>query len=364
MIIKSFEAEQFRNLNNLKIEPCEGVNILCGENGQGKTNIIEGIWLFTGFKSFRTWKVNELIPHGKDYCKTALMFYGENRNQEFSMNFSKDTQNLYKNGVKMRSSRAIIGEFFSVVFSPTHLNLIKGGPDEKRKFVDIAISQLKPSYARLLSDYYRCLKERNALLKNFSSDFYDETFIETWDENLSQLGGKIITERKNYIEKLKEASQNFYMGISGGKEKISLNYVQTGREKIENSDDVSSILFQLLKESRETDFRMGITTKGPHRDNIDIKLDGMNIKSYGSQGQQRSAALSLKLGEAYIVNEFKGERPVALLDDVMSELDVNRQNFILNELKDWQVFITCCEPTQVLRMKSGKSFTVENGKIV
>jgi len=364
MIINRFNAELFRNLKDVEMLPCDGVNMICGENGQGKTNLIEGIWLFTGFKSFRTKKNQDFIPHDNNFYKISVDFFGENRDQFFEIEGDENSQTVFKNKVKVTSTRSIIGDFFSVVFSPTHLNLIKGGPDEKRRFLDISISQLKPSYARNLNDYYKALKQRNALLKNIGDNLYDEDFLEVWDENLARIGSKVICERQNYIDKIKDAAQNFYCGISDGRERLELQYIQPGRDKSDNPEQVEQILLKALKKSRESDIRRGITSKGPHRDDLEIILDGKSIKSFGSQGQQRSAALSLKLGEAFIINDYGNEKPVALLDDVMSELDVKRQNYILNELSDWQVFITCCEPSQVLRMKSGKAFNVENGKIV
>lgn len=363
MIINNFYAEQFRNLKDIKIDPCENVNMICGKNGQGKTNIIEGIWMFTGFKSFRTKKNNELIPYEKDFYNVSIDFFGENRNQNFQIKNFKEEQEVFKNKVKVTSTRSIIGEFFSVVFSPNHLNLIKGGPDEKRKFIDIAISQTNPSYARLLSDYYKILKQRNALLRSFEEEKINEDFLEIWDENLANNGGKIVTERKKYLDKLKFSATSCYEGICENKEALSIDYIQSGREDSEDEKENKEILLELLKNSREIDIKRKFTSKGPHRDDIEIKLDKKNIRSFGSQGQQRSAALALKLGEANIIKELREEKPVVLLDDVMSELDIGRQNYILNELKDWQIFITCCEPTQALRMKSGKFFEIENGKL-
>ena len=363
MIVKKFEAEKFRNLRDILIEPCRGVNILCGENGQGKTNLIEGIWLSTGFKSFRTKKSREMIPHGEEYFKISMDFFGENRLQNIEIKTTAEITEAYLNRVKVNSTRNIIGEFFSVVFSPSHLNLIKGGPEEKRKFLDIAISQNKPSYAAVLSDYYKVLKQKNTLLKNCDINNIDRDMISVWDESLAKYGGKILTERKKYIEELKKISKEFYGGISGNREELSIQYNMTVKDDFSDEKEAAEIIKEGLESSLESDIKRGATSKGPHRDDVTVLLEGENIRSFGSQGQQRSAALSMKLGEAYIINKFRNERPVALLDDVMSELDVNRQNFILNELNDWQVFITCCEPTQVLRLKSGKTFEIEKGKI-
>lgn len=364
MRITKFEAECFRNIKDMCLIPDEGINVIYGENGHGKTNIIEAIWLFTGFKSFRTRKNSEMIPYEKEKYEISMDYFSEKREQNILISSSASKQEIYKNGIKEISSRSLIGEFFSVVFSSNHLNLIKGGPDEKRKFLDIAISQLKPSYARNLSDYVRSVKQRNALLKSFGETQYEYDMLDLWDDSISRLGGKITFERLNYIENLIKAAEEVHEGISSGREKLTIKYNQVGRENKYEEKDIILSLNEALKKSRENDIKNRFTSKGPHRDDFDVNLNNKNIKNFGSQGQQRSAALSLKLAEASLIKIINDEQPVALLDDVMSELDTGRQDYILNKLKDWQVFITCCEPTQVLRLKKGKSFKIENGKII
>ncbi len=364
MKITKLNLTSFRNLKDVEFSPDEGINVIYGENGQGKTNIIEAIWLFTGFKSFRTRKNSEMIPYEEEKYEISMDYFSENRVQNIKLSSDIAKQETYKNGIKMVSPRSIIGEFFSVVFSPAHLNLIKGGPDEKRRFLDIAISQLKPSYARMLSDYVRSIKQRNALLKNFSETSYEYDMLDCWDETISLLGGKITHERLKYVENLTESAIEIYDGISNGREKLSVRYNQVGRDFKTDEKEIILSLSDALKKSRENDIKNKFTSKGPHRDDFEVILNSKNIKNFGSQGQQRSAALSLKLAEASLIKKLNDEQPVALLDDVMSELDTSRQDYILNKLKDWQVFISCCEPTQVLRMQSGKSFHVENGKII
>ena len=195
MNINRFYAEQFRNLYEIEIDPCDGVNMIFGENGQGKTNVIEGIWMFTGFKSFRTKKNNELIPHEKDFYNIYLDFFAENRDQNFQIKSTRDLQEVYKNKVKAVSTRSMIGDFFAVVFSPFHLNLIKGGPDERRRFLDIAISQTDPAYARNLSEYYKILRQKNAVLKNVEEKNIDRDYLDVWDESLSK-----VRERRNFAQ--------------------------------------------------------------------------------------------------------------------------------------------------------------------
>lgn len=364
MIVKNFHAQSFRNLIDTQIDPCENVNMIYGQNGQGKTNLIEGIWMFTGFKSFRTKRNSDLIAHDKDSFNIGLDFFSQNRDRYFQIKFSNQSQDFFTNNIKVKSNRSIIGEFLSVVFSPTHLNLIKGGPDEKRKFLDIAISQIKPSYARNISSYYKIIKQKNAFLRNFKEKGFGDELLDVFDEKLANYGALIIKERKNYIELLRECACEFYSGISDNREKISVNYSQFGVNEIKDENDEREIILNLLKNSRETDIKRMFTSKGPHRDDIDIKLNDMNIRNFASQGQQRSAALALKLAEAHIINKVKEEKAVILLDDVMSELDEKRQSYILNKLNDSQVFITCCEVNHILKMKSGTCFEINNGKVL
>lgn len=363
MNIKKLEVVSFRNIETEVIEPSEGVNLIYGNNAQGKTNILEGIWLFTGCRSFRGAKDSELINFNKPKALLSLDYYGYEREQNFFLEIEKGRKFMH-NGVKKPSASKIMGEFLAVVFSPVHLSLIKDGPYERRKFLDIAISQLKPKYALTLSNYNKALQQRNILLKDiaYHSELYDT--LDIWEDRLSFYAGEIIRQRVGYINKLSYLCKEIYSGISSGKEDIDISYYQQcpayGSDKNELYENIKNLLYA----SRKNDIATGFTSVGPHRDDLAIKIDGLLARSYGSQGQQRSAALALKLSEAGMIKEFTSEQPVALLDDVMSELDENRQNYILNHIKDWQVFITCCDPNSVSNLKYGKAFLMKNGKIV
>ena len=363
MNVKKLEVVSFRNIKTEVIEPCEGVNIIYGDNAQGKTNMLEGIWLFTGCRSFRGAKDNELKNFNFPKALLSLDFYGYDREQNLYLEIEKGRKFML-NGVKQNSASKIMGEFLAVVFSPIHLSLVKDGPFERRKFLDIAISQLKPKYAVTLSQYNKALAQRNILLKDivYHSELYDT--LDIWEDRLAFYAGEIIRQRVGYINRLSVFCDEIYKGISSGKEKIEISYYQQcpayGADKQELYDNIKNLLFA----SRKNDIATGFTSVGPHRDDLSIKIDGLTAKSYGSQGQQRSAALALKLGEAAMIKEFTSQQPVALLDDVMSELDESRQNYILNHIKDWQVFITCCDPNSVANLKYGKAFKMKNGKIV
>ncbi len=367
MNITKLKISNFRNVKNLEIEPDKGINIIYGENAQGKTNLIESIWLFSGFKSFRGAKDSEIIKFGEDFYKSELDFYASGREQNAKMIASPTQKRILLNSVPLVAASKMLGVFNCVVFAPSYLSLIKGNPSERRKFTDSALCRLKPQYAKTLSDYNKVLNQRNTLLKELKYSNKNKEFLEIWTSQLSVLSVSIVNERLNYIKQISDMSGNIYSGLSGKKEKLEIEYMlKTSSSRYEKITEPISFEFaeNLFKQSESTDILYGTTNTGSHRDDIEIKIDGVSAKKYGSQGQQRSAALALKLGEAEIIKEITGERPVALLDDVMSELDINRQDYILNHIKDWQVFITCCEPSTVLRLYDGKTFEIRNGTIV
>jgi DNA replication and repair protein RecF len=358
MIVKSIKAENFRNLTELDIEPSEGVNIIYGENAQGKTNLLELIWLCTGFKSFRGARDSELVKFGEEFSKTAVEFYDTRRIQKAELIIVKKRKAIL-NGVEQSSPSALSSEFRAVVFSPSHLSLIKDGPGERRRFLDLALCQLSRSYTSALFSYNRILIQRSRLLKDIYRYPALEDTLDIWDEKLSEFAAFIVDKRIKYIELLNEYATSIYSGLSGEKETMEVSYYQGTEETVTEPQD----FVKLLKESRKEDILSGATSFGPHRDDIRVNIDGRAARVFGSQGQQRSAAISLKLSEAEIIKKLSGQSPVILLDDVLSELDINRQDYILESLGDRQVFITCCDPYSILRTCSGKTFYVEGGRI-
>ncbi len=363
MNVNHIEVKNFRNIEYAYLDPCEGVNIIYGENAQGKTNLLEGIWLFTGCRSFRSSKDNELINFNRTKANLYMDFYAGERQQSASLEISEGRKFIL-NGVKMKSASQIMGEFLAVVFSPDHLSLVKEGPYERRRFLDIAISQLKPKYGVTLSQYNKAIAQRNILLKDiqYHSELYDT--LDIWEDRIAFFASEIIRQRIGYINKLSMYTDEIYAGLSQQREKLKIQYNQQtvvfGDDKQELYENMKNQLYQ----SRKNDLITGSTSVGPHRDDLSILINDLPARSYGSQGQQRSAALALKLGEAAVIKNFSDEQPVALLDDVMSELDAGRQNYILNHIKDWQVFITCCDPSTVSNMKYGKSFNVKGGACI
>lgn len=362
MNVEYLQVKNFRNIEKCEIEPCDNVNVIFGQNAQGKTNLLESIWLFTACRSFRGSKDSELINFNSQKAVLDMDFNAFDSKQNAHIEIG-DGRKFFIGGIKRKTSEAM-GSFLSVVFSPVHLSLVKDGPYERRKFLDIAISQLKPKYAVTLSQYNKALQQRNILLKDiaFHSELYDT--LDIWEDRIAFYASEIVRQRIGYINKLSSYSHEIYSGLSSNKEKLKIEYSQqtliVGESKKELYENIKNQLYL----SRKNDLVTGFTSVGPHRDDLSIKIDGLNARSYGSQGQQRSAALALKLGEAAVIKSFSYEQPVALLDDVMSELDETRQNYILNHIKDWQVFITCCDPANVQNLISGKKFEMSKGKVM
>lgn len=350
MNVKRFGWSNFRNLSEGEIFPSPGVNVICGNNAQGKTNLLEGMWLFTGERSFRGAKDSELVKKGSDRGEISLDFYGAERDQNAKIKIINGRRSAELNGVPKKSCTALIGEFRAAVFSPEHLSLLQGGPAGRRNFIDAALCQIKPAYAALFAEYNRSLAQRNALLKDIprSAELLDT--LEVWDVRLVQFGEKIMRGRAAYLEKLAPPAAGFYSGMCGGREILELSYER-------NASDFAAA----LKESRRADLITGHTGVGPHRDDIAVSISGMDARAYGSQGQKRSAVIALKLAEAQLLTQITGETPVIFLDDVLSELDDERQGYLLNRLTGFQVFITCCGPEAARAPECGSVFHVEHG---
>ncbi|MBQ7638137.1 MAG: DNA replication/repair protein RecF [Clostridia bacterium] len=355
MRVSEVGIKGFRNVCETVFEPCDEINIFYGENAQGKTNIVEAIWLFSGMKSFRGAKDSELIGYNESFAKLNIKFFNSVRENKAEIIVS-NKRNAVLNGVKLHSCAALIGKFSAVVFSPSFLSVVENGPAERRKFIDTAVCQIKPSYAALLSEYSKLLKQRNSLLRDVMFDSSLLDVLDVIDEKMTAAGEKIAQERKKYLFECEPAAKKIFEGLSSGKEEIGFLY--------KSSYDEGQGLKAAVKENRKNDIINKVTSAGPHRDDIEIFLNGNSVKSFGSQGQKRSCAVALKLTEAHILKEKTGEQPVIILDDVMSELDAGRQDFILNHIKNRQVFITCCDPSPVFGASGGKKFEIQNGKII
>lgn len=355
MIIKNITIKNFRNIGNQKIEFCDGINVIEGKNAQGKTNILEALWLFSGQKSFRGAKDNEMIKIGESAAALEIEFFSEERDQTASLSLEKGKEYLL-NGVLVDRQAALFEKIPQIVFSPDDLSLISEGPFERRRFCDSVIGSFYPRYNEKINRYNRALEQRKFVLKDYRFHPELDFLLDDFEAEIVKSGAEIILYRKRFLNKLSLYCPKIYSEISGGKEDFSLEYISTSGESEKEFSE-------MLKSLRENDSLTLTTSVGPHRDDIDIKIGGISARKFGSQGQKRSGAITLKLAEAKLAEEIFGTNPIILLDDVMSELDPSRQEYILNHIKDTQVFITCCDPENIKGLIAGKVIKVENGEV-
>lgn len=362
MKINNIEIQNFRNIEYLKTD-FDDVNIIYGENAQGKTNLLEAVYLFTGSKSFRGVKDSQLIRFGDEFSKLKADFFSNKRQQNAEI-LIKNKRSATQNGVK-KSTPALLGEDIkAVIFSPVHLSMVKDGPIERRKFIDNALCQLNANYRNALKEYNRCLMQRNIVLKDMQQFGGLDEMLLVWSLNFAKAGAKIIFQRQKYIEALIPYAKEIYKGLSSGTEEIDLFLKGSFPYDGLSVSDIEEKLLTELEAKKSEDILNKNTSVGPHRDDMEIFINGREAKIFGSQGQQRSCVIAIKLAESSLLHEKTEIMPVALLDDVMSELDEKRQDYILNHIKNWQVFITCCDKNTILRLKEGKTLHLENGRIL
>ncbi len=371
MYITKISADGFKNLKGVDIRPHKELNIFCGKNAQGKTNLIEAIWLCTGVRSFRNTKDKGMIAIDKQLMNIEISFRDKFREQRIRYAMEKNNireKGLFLNGVRVKNPAKLFGNLDCVVFTPEDLEISKGSPDNRRQFIDLCVSQIKNNYANVCAKYEKIIDHRNALLKNIAMGKSSKDELEGWDNQLAQLGSYISLLRYSYTKKLEIFASKLYREISGGKEKFSICYSSTVFDKLEGRNDYTADLaneyLTVLKKNIDEDIRSGFTQKGVHRDDLVSKINGLICRDYASQGQHRSAALVMKLAQAYILAEETGDPPCILLDDVLSELDVNRQKFVISKIEGMQVFITCCDNNIPFgKNQHGKLFNIEGGKI-
>ena len=365
MRITHLELTDFRNIAQVSIDPGEGVNIIYGANAQGKTNLLEAIWLCSGNKSFRGAREREMTRFGEKVFHIRLQFADRERTQQISYDSGGDKRKLQLNRMPLRSASELTGEFTCVVFHPEDLSLVKEGPVDRRSFLDIAISQIKPVYGRYIAQYNGLMEQRNALLKQIHRTGSGKEMLSVWDEQLSRIGTALSILRQDYLQKLSPLAQGVYSGFTGNRETFSLEYESSvyrqGLPGSVYSEELIALYRKALSEHLEEDIRLHFTGVGVHRDDLEILVNGISARSYGSQGQQRSCAIALKIGEAMLLKGVTGENPVILLDDVMSELDPGRQDYLLNRIQGFQVFITCCDTSWADQLTDGNIFEVSSG---
>lgn len=360
MYIKKLQMLNYRNYKSLDISLGKNVNVFMGDNAQGKTNILEAIYYCAFAKSHRTSKDKELINWESNSAYLSLLVGRDRLDKLIDINILKDGKKAIRiNKVKVSKIGELFGSFNVVMFSPEDLKIIKDSPGVRRKFIDMELCQLNSRYYYNLVQYNKILNERNVLLKNRQLDIQ---VLDIYDIQLSEYGNNIIKDRIKYIEKLNFYGEDIHNDISSGREKIEFKYITS----IKNLENIKSEFYELLKKNRKKDIEKGITTIGPHRDDFTVSLNGIDAKSFGSQGQQRSAVLTIKFSSLKIIKELTGEFPILLLDDVLSELDFNRKRYILTSIGEIQTIITCTgieDLTNYLDNRS-KVFKVKDGVIL
>ena len=345
------EVHNFRNIEHACVDFTPGVNVLVGDNAQGKTNLLEAIYLCALGKTFRQAKDAELVRFGQDECSILQHFADSQREQTVEMTLyagTKSRRRVYHNGISLARTSQLLGNFRVVLFCPEHLSLVKEGPGERRNFLDVAISQLHPAYVRALQKYNQLLKQRNSLIKIGETDrkTFDDT-VELWSAQLAHEAAYIASIRYEYVQKLNDYVGEFFTGMSGEREQVCVTYM--GKAHIDTDmyadrDFCERAYMRLYMSHHDREIAAGSTLWGIHRDDLEIELNGKYARIFASQGQQRSIALAMKMAEGEISREFGDkEYPVFLFDDVLSELDASRRAYLLDEIRDRQVIMTSCE---------------------
>ena len=358
MIIKSLELADFRNYESLEISFDKGTNILYGDNAQGKTNILEAIFVSATTKSHKGSKDKEIVNFNKEEAHIRTYLLKDDEEIRVDMHLRKNkSKGIAIDGQKIKKAADLLGLLNVVFFSPEDLSIIKNGPAERRHFADMELCQLDSFYLYNLNHYNKIINQRNKLLKDMYFNPELKETLNIWDSQLVSFGSKIIERRQQFSSQMCEIIFDIHKKLSGGKEELVIKY----------EPDVSIEDFERnMRINQERDIKLKQTTTGPHRDDFSFIVNGIDIRKYGSQGQQRTAALSLKLSEIELVKKISRDTPVLLLDDVLSELDSNRQNYLLNSIGNIQTIITCTGLDEFInnRFEINKIFKVTNGSVI
>lgn len=371
MICKEIHYNNFRNIENETLKLSPGVNVIHGENAQGKSNMLEGIYFFARGRSFRASKDKELIRFGESEASLSLDFTRDESERITTLTATIPSQGkkvITRNGAKLSSLKEMIGTFRAVLFCPAHLTLVDGGPSLRRSFLDIALSQLYPAYLDNLSQYNRALVQRTALLKDAAAGKKIDSYMwEIYADQLAKAGARIAARRFEYVKGLSDSVSEFFTEMTSGKETPSLIYKSDAIDGDMTYDQIitegEKLLFDSISASLEKDIKYSLNSHGIHRDDIAVKINQKDARLYASQGQRRSLALSMKLAEGELSKKAAGEFPVFLLDDVLSELDSNRRSYILGCLRDRQIIVTSCENDH-FKGDNVKFITASGGKII
>ena len=356
----------FRNYEELQFTAAPGVNLIVGDNAQGKTNLLEAIVYLGSGKSFRTQKSAELVRFDATFADLNARVMSEGREQTLRAVIFPDRRprQLWRNGVKKKSASDLAGVMNTVLFCPEDLMVLKAGASARRRLGDQALCQLRPNYDAALTEYHRILEQKSRILK----DRFDHPalleILPEYNLRLCQVGALLISYRARFYESLGKEASVYHGQFSGGAEKFTLDYhtVSTVSDPFASIAKLTENLQEHMESHARAELESGQCLTGPHRDDFDVKLSGLSVKTYGSQGQTRTAAISLKLAQRELSRRELGEEPILLLDDVLSELDPGRQDFVLNQITSGQVFITCCEPGRFTKL--GQTIQIRKGQII
>ena len=365
MRLLDLKLRDFRNYESLELEFDPGVNLIVGSNAQGKTNLLEAVCYAGSGRSFRTQKQGELIRFHADFAEIEAQVHAEERQQSLRWVLFSGARprQIYRNGAKKKSASEIAGVLPTVLFCPEDLMVLKSGAAARRRLGDQALCQLRPNYDAALTEYNRILDQKRRILKDHFEYPGELEVLPEYNARLCQVGALLISYRARFYDSIGRAAARYHSQFSGGAQEFRLEYltVSTVKDPFAPVARLTQDLYDHLDSHYRAELESGQCLTGPHKDDFDVSLSGINLKAYGSQGQTRTAAISLKLAQRELMGREWGEEPVLLLDDVLSELDQSRQDFVLNQIVSGQVFITCCEPGRFTRL--GKTIEIQNGKV-
>ena len=366
MRLDQLKLRDFRNYEDLSLEFAPGVNLIVGDNAQGKTNLLEAIAYFGSGRSFRAQKTMEMVRFTADFAELEAQVFSQQRQQtlRYVLFSGARPRQIWRNGVKKKTAAELAGVLPSVLFCPEDLMVLKAGAAARRRLGDSALCDLRPNYDAALSQYNRILEQKNRILKDRFDNPALLEILPEYNTRLCQVGALLISYRARFFDSLGKEAAKFHHSFSGGAEDFALQYRTVSM--VTDPFAPVSVLTDQLQEHLERHYRAELESSqcltGPHKDDFDVSLSGISLKSYGSQGQTRTAAISLKLAQRELMKRETGEEPLLLLDDVLSELDPGRQDFVLNQIESGQVFITCCEPGRFTKL--GKTIEIKKGKLV
>jgi len=366
MNLQELYLRSFRNYEEVRLEFEPGVNLIVGDNAQGKTNLLEAISYLGSGKSFRAQKTSEMVRFGDDFAELQGKVFSQERQQElrYLLFASRQPRQIFRNGARKKSASELSGVLPTVLFCPEDLLILKMGSSQRRRFGDIALCGLRPNYEAALTEYNRILEQKSRILKDRFENPALLDILPEYNMRLCQVGALLISYRARFYEAMEHSAAKFHSQFSGGVENFTLEYktVSSVKDPFAPIPVITNELMEHLDRHYRPELETAQCLTGPHKDDFTVSLSGIDLKAYGSQGQTRTAAISLKLAQRELMGREWGEEPVLLLDDVLSELDPGRQDFVLNQIVSGQVFITCCEPGRFTKL--GKTIQISKGNLI